>query len=91
MLTVTADELAHHLRDYLPRAAAGEAIAIVDQGRTVAHLVGEHPMTPALAHALAAGAITLPTPGARRLLTTEAPPVRGGGAPASKMVIADRR
>lgn len=91
MLPITADELALHLREYLPRASAGESIAIVDQGKTVAHLVGEPLLTPALALAVATGAVTLPQSGCRRSDTAHIPPIPGQGHPASRMVVEDRR
>jgi hypothetical protein len=43
------------------------------------------------AHAAAAGLLRLPDPQARKLSTTEAPPVHVGGKPASEIVLEDRR
>jgi len=43
------------------------------------------------AQAAAAGLIKLPDPHARRLSTSEAPPVQVGGKPASEIVLEDRR
>lgn len=43
------------------------------------------------AHAAASGLLRLPDPQARKLSTTEAPPVQVGGRPASQIVIEDRR
>jgi antitoxin (DNA-binding transcriptional repressor) of toxin-antitoxin stability system len=91
MLTITADELAAHLKDYLPRVVAGEAISILDHGRAVARLVAERAMPAALARAVADGSIVLPAANARRLTTAEAPPIAGGGASAADMVGEDRR
>lgn len=91
MLTITADELAAHLKDYLPRVLAGESISIMDHGRAVARLVAERAMPAALARAVANGSVVLPTANARRLTTIEAPPIPGGGASAAAMVIDDRR
>jgi hypothetical protein len=43
------------------------------------------------ARAAASGLLRLPDPHARKLSTTEAPPVRVGGKPASEIVLEDRR
>ena len=43
------------------------------------------------AQAAAAGLLRLPEPQARKLSTTEAPPVQVGGKPASEIVLEDRR
>ena len=43
------------------------------------------------AHAAATGLLRLPDPQARKLSTTEAPPVQVGGRPASEIVLEDRR
>jgi len=43
------------------------------------------------AHAAAAGLLRLPDPQARKLSTTEAPPVHVGGKLASEIVLEDRR
>lgn len=91
MLTITAEELAAHMKDYLPRVVAGEAISILEHGRAVARLVAERAMPAALAQAVADGSVVLPAANARRLTTAEAPPIPGGGKPASDMVSEDRR
>jgi len=91
MLTVTADELAAHLMDYLPRVVAGESISILDHGRAVARLVAERAMPAALARAVADGSVMLPTANARRLTTAEVPPIPGGGRSAADMMSEDRR
>ncbi len=91
MLTVTADELAAHLKDYLPRVVAGEAISILDHGRAVARLVAERAMPAALARAVAAGSVALPAANARRMTSTEAPPIAGGGQSAAEILSEDRR
>jgi antitoxin (DNA-binding transcriptional repressor) of toxin-antitoxin stability system len=91
VLTVTPDELAAHMTDYLHRVVAGEAIAIADHGRTVARLVAERAMPEALARAIANGSVVMPHANARRLTTAEAPPIPGGGRPAADMVSEDRR
>jgi len=91
MLTVTADELAAHLKDYLPRVVAGEAISIIDHGHAVARLVAERTMPAALARAVASGSVVLPAADARRMTTAETPPIPGGGQSAADIVSKDRR
>jgi hypothetical protein len=53
------------------------------------------PSSPSLdeleARAAAAGLLRPPEPNARRLSTTEVPPVQVGGKPASEIVLEDRR
>ena len=91
MLTVTPDELAARMKEYLPRVAAGEIITIVEHGRSVARLIGELPRTDAMARAVEARRVTLPEVGAQRFSTAVAGPVAGGGKPASEMITEDRR
>jgi antitoxin (DNA-binding transcriptional repressor) of toxin-antitoxin stability system len=91
MATLTLDSLPTLLRDCLIRARAGEAITIVDHGRTVARVVPEPDIPVGFLKAAAEGGITLPAAGLRRASSKDFPPITGGGKPASQMVIEDRR
>ncbi len=91
MLTLALDSLPASLRDGLNRARSGEIVIIVDHGHTVARLVAEPDLPAGLAQAAAQGGITLPTLGALRSSPQDCPPIPGGGMPASRMVIEDRR
>ena len=94
------DSFVKDLLDKLRDAPTQELSEVIDfaeflRARRLKHALADTSSEPALdaleAQAAAAGLVRLPEPHARKLSTTEAPPVHVGGKPASEIVLEDRR
>ena len=88
-MIATIDDVAKDIRGFVSRAAAGETITIVEDGKTLAKLVADDPLNARLAEAIRQGRLIAPT--GRKRDISEIPLVNVGGKPASEMVIEDRR
>lgn len=90
------DSIVKDLLDKLQNASAEELSEVVDfaeflRARRLKHAAAGAALDDLEAQAAAAGLLRLPDPQARKLSTTEAPPVAIGGKPASEIVLEDRR
>jgi len=94
------DSIVRDLLDKLRNAPPEELSEVIDFADFLRARRLKQAVTPAAApssldeleaQAAAAGLLRLPDPHARKLSTTEAPPVRVGGKPASEIVLEDRR
>ena len=90
------DSIVKDLLDKLQNASAEELSEVVDfaeflRARRLKHAAAGAALDGLEAQAAAAGLLRLPDPQARKLSTTEAPPVAIGGKPASEIVLEDRR
>lgn len=88
-MTATIDDIAKDIRGFVSRAAAGETITIVENGKTLAKLVAGTPFNSEIAMAIEQGRLIAPT--AKKRDIAEIPLVNVGGKPASEMIIEDRR
>ncbi|HRK31963.1 MAG TPA: hypothetical protein PLD59_12865 [Tepidisphaeraceae bacterium] len=88
-MTATIDDIAKDVRGFVSRAAAGETITIIDNGRPLAKLVSGIAANTQLDDAIAQGRLIAPI-GPKRDIS-EIPLAQVGGKPASEMIIEDRR
>jgi len=90
------DSIVKDLLDKLQNASTEELSEVVDFAEFVHARRRKQAAAPAAldeleAKAATAGLLRLPDPQARKLSTTEAPPIAVGGKPASEIVLEDRR
>jgi FAD/FMN-containing dehydrogenase len=90
------DSIVKDLLDKLQHASTEELSEVVDfadflRARRLKQAAAGAALDELEAQAAAAGLLRLPDPQARKLSTTEAPPIAVGGKPASEVVLEDRR
>lgn len=93
------DSMVRELLEALRDSSEEELSEVVDFAEFLRARRAKHATTAAEASSLderetragARGLVRLPEPGARRFSTTEVPPIKVAGKPASEIVIEDRR